>query len=341
VKPQLKNQYGITLNISEGQGNKIVQIQMTEQEARKSESQIDMCWINGETFYQLRQIDALYGPFTQKLPNAQHIDFRNPFIRYDFQQEVNGFECPWGNVQLVIIYNSDRVKNPPLTMQQLEEYVKQHPGKFTIGSDFTGMTLLKSFLIALSGNKNELSGPFDNTKYQKYSKQLWEYINRIKPNFWKNGKTFPDAVAPMHQMFAAGELDFTMSNNDGEVDNKVLQGLFPKSSRGYVFDSGTIQNSHYMGIVKRSQNKAGAMIVCNFLISPEAQLEKLKPAIWGDGTVLDISKLPANWQKQFLNVPGRVYAPRRSEINPKALPELAPEYMIHLYDDFRKYVIEQ
>jgi len=250
-------------------------------------------------------------------------------------------ECPWGNVQLAIIYNSERVSNPPRNMAELEDYVKQHPGKFTIGSDFTGMTLLKSFLIALSGGKQTLSGPFDPVKYEKYSKQLWEYINRIKPYFWKAGKTFPDAVAPMHQMFAAGELDFTMSNNDGEVDNKVLQGLFPKSSRAYVPDSGTIQNSHYIGIVKQSSHKAGAMIVCNFLISPEAQLEKLKPGVWGDGTVLDVAKLPANWQQEFRNVPGRQYAPNRAEINSRALPELAPEYMIHLYDDFRKYVIEQ
>src|SRR5262245_31275967 len=60
VKVKLKDQYGITLNISEGQGNKIVQILMTEIEAKKTESQIDLCWINGETFYQLRQIEALF-----------------------------------------------------------------------------------------------------------------------------------------------------------------------------------------------------------------------------------------------------------------------------------------
>src|SRR5262245_46936467 len=47
VKPQLKNDFGVMLNISEGQGNKIVQMLMTEQEAKETSSQIDLCWING------------------------------------------------------------------------------------------------------------------------------------------------------------------------------------------------------------------------------------------------------------------------------------------------------
>jgi ABC-type uncharacterized transport system YnjBCD substrate-binding protein len=49
---------------------------MTEQQANKSNSDIDLMWINGETFYQLKQINGLYGPWTDKLPNAKNIDFK-------------------------------------------------------------------------------------------------------------------------------------------------------------------------------------------------------------------------------------------------------------------------
>lgn len=81
----------------------------------------------------------------------------------------------------------------------------------------------------------------------------------------------------MHQLFASGELDFTMSNNDGEVDNKVIQGLLPKTSRAYVLDGGTIQNSHYIGITARSAHKAAAMVareICERLLDePFAALD--------------------------------------------------------------------
>lgn len=340
VVPELKKRYGIDLNIAPGQGTEIVKILLGEKEASKTASSLDMCWINGETFFQLRQIDALYGPFAKQLPNAQYIDFQNPFIAYDFQQPVDGYECPWGNVQLCLIYDSLRTPAPPRTMQALETYVRAHPGKFTIPYEFTGMTLLKSWLIALAGGKNALDGPFDEAKYQAVSAQLWDFINRNKAYFWRKGETFPESLAAMHQMFANGELDFTMSNNDNEVDNKIGQKIFPGSAKSFVFESGTIQNSHFLGIPAGAANKAGAMTVINFLISPEAQLRKLTPSVWGDGTVLDIAKLPAEWKAQFENLPERKNAPRRVEIQPFALQEPAPEYMIRLYEDFRKKVIE-
>ena len=340
VVPHLRKAYGIELRVSGGQGGNIVSILSTEKDAGKTTSAVDLTWINGETFYQLRQIDALYGPFTQRLPNGQYVDFANPFIGYDFGQEVKGFECPWGNVQLCLIYDRDRVADPPQTMEALETWVKNHPGRFTIGNDFTGMTLLKGWLIHLAGNNEALKGPFDEAKYRRYSADLWAYVNRLKPYLWKEGKTFPSSVAQMHQLFAGGELDFTVSNNDGEVDNKVLQGLFPATTRAYVPENGSIQNTHYLGIVKHSGNRAGAMVVCNFLISPGAQLEKYNPKVWGDGTVLDVGKLPAAWQVRFRSLPERRYAPKREGIQARALAEPAPEYMIRLYEDFRKRVIE-
>ena len=339
--PHVKKLYDVDLKIVSGQGNQIVNTLMTEMEAGKQSSQLDMAWINGETFYQLRQIKGLYGPFTSQLPNNQYIDWSDPFIKYDFQQPVNGYECPWGNVQEALIYNSARVKDPPQNLEELATWVKAHPGKFTIGNDFTGMTLLKSWMMALGGSRDILNGPYDQAKYDSLSAKLWNYVNSIKPYFWNQGETFPESVAQMHQLFASGELWFTISNNDGEVDNKVTQGLFPTTARAYVPAIGTIQNSHYMGIVAHAAHVPAAMVVCNFLLSPEAQYEKMKPAVWGDGTVLNVKELPADWQTKFNHIPGRKYAPPRDSIQTRALREPAPQYMINLYRDFRKFVIEK
>ena len=339
VVPRLRDQYGVTLKTVSGQGNRIVSALMTEREAQKIESEFDLVWINGESFYQLRQIDALYGPFTERLPNFGLIDVSNPFIGSDFQQPIGGYECPWGNVQMTLIYHSDRVKDPPRTREALAAWARAHPGRFTFDASFTGMTLLKSWLIALAGGAGALDGPFDEAKYVRYSAELWKYLKVLKPYLWRRGETYPQGVAELHQLFASGEIDFTMSNNDGEVDNKILQGALPEASRAYVFDEGMIQNSHYIGIVRNAPHLAAALVAANFLISPEAQYEKMKPAVWGDGTVLNRGRLSAAWRAKFDDVPGRRFAPPRAELEKKALREIAPEYMIRIADDFRRHAL--
>lgn len=339
VAPAVKEKYDINLEISSGQGVTILQLIMTEIQANQP-SNIDMVWINGETFYQLRQIDGLYGPFLDKLPNSTYLNLDNPFIGIDFQYPIDGMEVPWGNVQMTIIYDSERVEKLPQTRAELLEFVKKHPGQFTWDNSFTGMTFLKALLIDIAGGDEVLKGDFNPKLYDKYSKQLWDYLKELKPYLWRQGKVYPESVAQMHQLFANGELIISMSNNDAEVDNKISEGLFTDKAKAYVPDFGTIQNSHYLGIPKNSLDKAAAIVVINHMISPEAQLQKQIPEIWGDGTVLSLDRLPEEYRRQFNNIPGRINAPKRENIQSKARQELAPEYMIRLYKDFRHEIIE-
>jgi len=90
VKPALKKEYDITLQISGGHGAQIVSILRSELEADRSTGDIDLVWINGATFYQLRQLKALYGPFVSKLPNSKYLALSDPFVANDFQQSIDG-----------------------------------------------------------------------------------------------------------------------------------------------------------------------------------------------------------------------------------------------------------
>ncbi len=339
IVPKVKKEHGINIQIIDGQGSAVVQQLMTEAQAGKEYSDLDLLWINGETFYQLRQINGLYGPWAMTVPNSKFIDFDNPFIGSDFQQKTDGYELPWGNVKMALIYDSAKVQSPPQTRAELLDFVKNHPGVFTFDNQFTGLTFMKALLVDISGSKDELSGKFDEAKYQKYSSKLWEYINQLKPYLWRKGAVFPEGVPQMHQLYANGELWFTMSNNDAEVDSKIAEGLFPESSKAYVPQFGTIQNSHYLGIPKSSQNKAAAMVVANAMVSVEAQLKKMDPQVWGDGTVLSMKKINEADVENFDNIPTRKNSPRREDIKQRAIMELAPEYMIKLAEDFRKQII--
>ena len=95
----------------------------------------------------------------------------------------------------------------------------------------------------------------------------------------------------MKQMLADGELGIIFAFNPAEASAAIATGELPDTVRSFVFSGGTLGNTHFVAIPYNAANKAGAMVVADFLISPEAQLRKENPAVWGDPTVLAMDRL--------------------------------------------------
>lgn len=164
---------------------------------------------------------------------------------------------------------------------------------------------------------------------------MWQWLTDVRPYLWRQGQTYPDGVADIHRLFANGEVDFSMSDNQNDVVTKVRQGILPATSRPLLLQDGTIANTHYLGIAFNAPNPAGAMVVVDFLLSPAAQLEKQKPDVWADGTVLAISRLPSTWAARFQALVADPHALPRDSLTKYARPEVAPQYSERLQGDWR------
>src|SRR5690606_12157300 len=143
---------------------------------------------------------------------------------------------------------------------------------------------------------------------------------------WRRGEAYPAGVAELHRLFANGEVDFSMSYNENEVVTKVRQGVLPPTARALLLRDGTLAKAHYLGIPFNAGNPAGAMVVADFLLSPEAQLEKLRPEVWADGTVLSPERLPAEWRHRFEALEADPRAVPADSLRRYARPEVAPRY---------------
>jgi putative spermidine/putrescine transport system substrate-binding protein len=333
VAPRLLARHGVRLRAVEGQGPEIVNQLLIEKEARARGS-ADLVWINGETFHHLRAGGLLYGPWAHRLPNAVYVDSAAPTIQRDFEQPTEGYESPWGAVQFALIYDSLRTPNPPNTVAELARWIRGHPGRFTHDQGFTGIAFLKILLYALNGGFEAFAGGFDEQRYQRGSGRVWAWVDSVRPALWRGGSAYPPGVADLHRLFANGEVDFSMSMNQNEVVAKIRQGILPPTARALLLRDGTIANSHYLGIPANAANFAGAMVTANFLLSPEAQLEKAKPDVWADGTVLSLHRLPPAWASRFRAAAGAGAIPVDS-LARYARPEVAPEYHERLAADWR------
>lgn len=341
VTDEMQKRYGIKVITISGQGTDLYnRVLIDKQSGKVSGGQIDLMWINGETFHQLKTSQLLFGPFASRLPNYRLVDTGNAIIKYDFEQPTEGYESPWSIAQLALIYNSDKISAPPRTIPALAAWIKANPGKFTHDASFTGTTFLKMLLYTNSGGIEQFQGKFDSALYAKKSQELWAYLNELKPYFWRRGETYPEDVAKLHSLFANEEVYFTMSFNSGEADNKIMQGILPKSARAYVLQEGTIANASYQAIPFNAAGKAAAMVLSNFLLSPEAQYEKFIPAVQGSNTVLDLEKLAPQWREKFENTPGRVASVPFDTLRKYAKPEIGPGYHLRIHEDWRKYVLK-
>jgi putative spermidine/putrescine transport system substrate-binding protein len=338
VAPRLRERFGVTLETVDGQGAELLNRLVVEREAGRDPGTADLVWINGETFANLRRERLLHGPWAGRLPNGAYVDSASRIVSRDFEQDPAGYESPWGTVQFALIYDTVRTPEPPRTYAELAAWIRAHPGRFTHDQQFTGTTFLKGLLYAVGGGAERFAGGFDAARYAEASGRLFAWLDSTRGSFWRGGATYPADVAEVHRLFANGEVDFSMSNNQNEVVTKVRQGVLPATARAHVLRDGTIANAHFLGIPATAANVAGAMVVADFLLSPEAQLEKQRPEVWADGTVLARERLPAEWAARFAAVERDARAVPPDTLARYARPEVAPEYTERLQADWRARV---
>ena len=130
---------------------------------------------------------------------------------------------------------------------------------------------------------------------------------------WREGNDFPPSPARMDTLLASGSLNLSLTFNPAHAMQKVASGELPADSYSFGFLKGMIGNVHFVAIPANASASAGAKVVANFLLSPQAQIRKANPDVWGDPSVLDGEKLPAKAAKQL-----RAFTPSGT---PDVLPE--------------------
>jgi len=342
VADEVKKRYGITLVRVPMDAGVFVNKLLTEKSAGKQIGSIDLLWVNGENFKALKEGEALFGPYAEKLPNfVKYVD--KGLASIDFGFPVEGYETPYGRAQFVFEYDSARTASPPTTFAELEDWVKANPGLFTYPQppDFTGSAFIRQAFYATSGGPGQFIAKWRPKLYAQQAPALWEYLNKLKPYLWQEGKAYPKSSAELDTLFARGEVAINMSYHPLHAQSKILDSSYPKSVRTFVMTKGSIFNLHFTAIPENAPNKAGAMTVANFLLSPEAQLAKFDPKNWGDFPAIEVSMLPQKEQAEFRAVDLGKATVSLEKLSLQAVPEIPAQYLEALEKDWEEHVLRQ
>ncbi|MGD1881104.1 MAG: ABC transporter substrate-binding protein [Paracoccaceae bacterium] len=270
-----------------------VGVVLTEKQADKTEGgAVDLIWINGANFASMKEQELLFGPFAEQLPNWQYVDVAGKTVTTDFTVPTDGYESPWAMAQVVFIYDSARLETPPASAAALLKWAQDNPGRLTFPQppDFLGTTFLKQMLIDLLPDPSVLNEPVGED-YGTVTAPLWAFMDDLTPLLWRQGRAYPQTGPRQLQLMNDREIDIAISFSPGEASAAIANYELPDTVRTYVLEKGTLGNASFVAIPFNANSKAGAMVVANIILSPEAQLRAQTPDILGYGTVLDMKKL--------------------------------------------------
>ncbi|MBR7887931.1 ABC transporter substrate-binding protein [Marinomonas sp. A79] len=338
---RIEQEYDVTLKqVKLTDASDAVNRVLAEKAAGKnSEGSIDLIWLNGENFRAMKDNALLFGPFSHNLPNYAHYvdESARQSLTQDFGTPVDGMESPWGMAQVIFMHDTETLATPPKSMNELLSYAQANPGRITYPEppQFLGSTFLKQALHELTPDTSLLSNPVDQVDFHAVTAPLWAYLDQLHQVAWRNGQTFPSSSEEMMRLLDDQEIDVALSFDISAASIQIDRGNLPDSVRSYVFTKGTIGNTHFLAIPYNSSAKAGAQVVANFMLSPEAQIRKQNPTVWGDLSVLSYAKLSKEQQQAFDTIPRGIATLSIEELG-QTLPEPHSSWVTALEKEWRE-----
>jgi ABC-type uncharacterized transport system YnjBCD substrate-binding protein len=107
---------------------------------------------------------------------------------------------------------------------------------------------VKGALFEISGGAEQWAGTFKLDLWDRWSPELWTYLNELRPCLWRNGATYPKDENELHSLFANGEVDVSITLAIAGAQPLIDQGLVPKTARAFVFDDNMIGDFNYVAI---------------------------------------------------------------------------------------------
>lgn len=336
---QVKDRYGVELrHVKVTDIAETVSRILAEKTAGRGEGgSVDLMWINGENFAAMKGNGLLYGPFVDRLPAFALVDTVNKPTTVDFTVPVEGMEAPWGMARFVFVHDTAVLPKPPRGIPELLAWAQANPGRFTYPQPphFLGTTFLKQALHALTPDKAALAAPATDADFARVTAPLWPWLDALHEASWRGGRAFPSSGPEQRQLLADGEVELSMAFSSLEAASAIEEGQLPPTARVYALDGGTIGNANFLAIPYNARAKEAALVVIDFLLSPEAQARKQDARHWGSDTVLDLDRLSPEQRALFDAVPRHPAAPAPGALGP-TLPEPHPSWMERIEAEWQR-----
>jgi putative spermidine/putrescine transport system substrate-binding protein len=231
---------------------------------------IDAMIVGGQWVKTTMDLDLFWGPIKHLIPEA---DMLAPSL-WEVQEGVltKGYLAPFHRNQTGILYDPQRVSNPPQTWEELEAWIDANPKKFGFNDPSkggSGQSFVHTLIKETTGGLEKYVGDTEVDPAKVANWHLaWEWANSRKDKL-----TFTvsnnDSIIRLND----GEIAMTFAWDDNVKDMMNKGNLFSRA-RMYIPTMGAAGGGDTMGVLKNSPRKAAALLFIAHITSPEQQLKK-------------------------------------------------------------------
>ena len=199
-----------------------------------------------------------------KIPNAENLKVESTYR--------NDLVIPYRGTTVVLAYNSDVVKEPPKTAEELYQWIKEHPGRFAYNTPSSGGAG-GSFVVTSIYNylPEEALTSSDESWKEKWG-EGFDLLKELHPYMYQSsGKVvYPNKNQGTLDLLANKEVDMVPAWADMAL-TQMKQGTLPESIRISQIDPSFTGNPVVLGIPSIGSNEDGAYAFIDYMLSADAQ----------------------------------------------------------------------
>jgi ABC-type uncharacterized transport system, periplasmic component len=271
----------------------------------------------------------LHGKYADQLPKP---DYLEPAAKMAELAQGKGVVITYYPSGPLIEYNPKTVTNPPKTAEELLEWAKQNPKKFTYArpaNSGPGRTFIMGLPYIL-GDSDPMDPVNGWTKTWAYLKELGQYV-----------EYYPTGTTQTMKELGEGTRDITVTTTGWDINPRVL-GQVPKDFQVGTLDGFTwVTDAHYMVVPKGISGEKLAVLfdLMKFALTPEQQAITFDKGYFYPGPAVQgvtIDMAPEE-SRQAIRDFGRPEYDKLIEDNPKAVP-LDAKALVQAFDKWDKEI---
>ena len=274
-----EEKYGIKVTIETSDPDGLTSKMLGEKDDESGS--IDVVLVGDSMVRSLMEARAFFGPIAERIPHGDKVDPK--LLKAQAGVKTNGYLVPVYRSQMGLLYDPQKVENPPQTWFDLIEWIgKNPPGQFAFSNPrqgSSGQAIIQAALANLSGGLDRYAG--DSSVQMSKTENWKEAWQVLKANRDMVSVTSSDdqAISKLSQ----GEAAIAVAS-DIETRKALQSGSLSAGTRLYVPKMGLPFSSDTLGVVKNAKNKAAAILFVAYLTEADVQKEM------GDKTGISLAR---------------------------------------------------